>query len=104
MGIYGSDPVYDWLVHSNDDETVGAELEARCRGDLGLDDKAVYKPEVEPVGKPADVLAGEPAGKPDCYLPKKKRRTTHSGGAKRHGRARDEPENGEIKRSSRGAM
>ena len=77
---------------------MGAEFEASCRDDLGLDDKMVYTPEVEPAGKPADVLAGEPAGKPDSNLPKKKRRTTHSGGARRHGRARDEQENGEIKK------
>jgi hypothetical protein len=63
-GKYGADAVYEWigsLVHSND-ETVGAELEASCRDDLGLDDKTVSTPEFEPAGKPADVLAGEPVG------------------------------------------
>ncbi len=38
------------------------------------------------------MLAGVLAGKPDSNLPKNKRR------ARRHGRARDEPENGEIKK------
>ena len=60
-----------------------------CRDDLGLDDKVVYKPEVELADKPADVPTGEPAGKPDSNLPKKKRRTTHSGGSRRHGRPPD---------------
>ena len=62
--------------------------------------KHYYKPEVEQADNclPADVLAGDPAGKPDSNLPKKKRRTTHSVGARRRGRARDEPGNGEIKK------
>jgi hypothetical protein len=61
---------------------------ASCSDDLGLDDKVVYKPEIEPADVPMVVPAGEPAGEPEGNLPKKKRtgRTTRSGGARRHGR------------------
>ena len=102
VGIHGNDAVDKWIASFNDDETVVAELEASFRDDIGLDDETVYTSEVEPATKPADVLAGEPAGKPDSNLPKKKRRTTHSVGARRRGRAREESRGTE--RSRRGAM